>query len=465
MKLLYKKNFFALILFVLDLSLFLSCFFLASVFLRTKEYFIGILTYNDAMALPIVVMFTSFTLRKLYHFSPYLFWDEIKNVVDAVLSYIVILVLMYVFSYQKASTLVFILTGVIYVIPVLFMRYLYRLFLVKTNLLRTKALIIGTGFQGHEFDNNVSNHAFSTYKIVGYITKYPEKLNGKNVLGTTDDLDEVLSANHIDEVVIAVPQITRKRLCEIIGYLEGKVKKIKFIPDMYGLMTFSTEVQNYDRILTITATQGLYSPINRCLKRSFDASCGVVGLGILLIIYPIIHIFIKVEDKGKVMFLQDRIGKQGKTIRIWKFRTMIKNAEKKLDELMNNHPEIREEYEREKKLKNDPRITKIGRILRKASLDEFPQFLNVIRGEMSMVGPRPYLIREKDDMKELYSTIIKTKPGITGLWQASGRNELSFNERLLLDQYYVRNWTLWFDIIIVLKTIKSVIFKDGITEE
>lgn len=465
MRLRYKKGIFALVLFGLDLALFISCFFLVSISLRTKVYFIEILTYGDAMCLPLVLMFSSFAIKKLYNFSPHLFWDEIRHVVDAVVIYIAILILMFIFSYQKSSTLIFILTGLLYIIPVLGMRYLYRLFLVKTELLRTKVLIIGTGFQGHEFDNNVSNHPFSTYKVVGYLTKYPEKLNEKDVLGTLDDLDKVLAAYRIDEVIIAIPQIARKRLGEIIGHLEGKVKKIKFIPDMYGLMTFSTENHNYDKVLTITASQGLYNPINRCLKRIFDASCGLIGISILGLIYPIIYLFIKIEDKGKVVFMQDRIGKKGNIIKILKFRTMVKNAEMKLEELMNNHPEIRDEYEREKKLKNDPRVTKIGRILRKTSLDEFPQFVNVMRGEMSIVGPRPYLIRERDEMKEQYESIIKAKPGITGLWQASGRNEISFDDRLLLDQYYVRNWTLWFDIIIVLKTIKSVLCKSGITEE
>ncbi len=465
MKLQYKRSLFSVLLFFLDFSIFIYCFYLMSLIFKSKEYFISIIRYGDAFALPMVILFISFLSKRLYSLSPHLFWDEIRHLVDAVLLYMGVLLLMYFFSYQKYSTLVFIMTGFLFIVFDLLGRYCFRVFLVKTNLLKTKALIIGTGFQGHEFDNNVSNHPFSTYEIVGYITRYPEKVKEKDVLGSLDDLDIVLKAHKVDEVIIAVPQIARKRLSEIITYLEGKVKKIKFIPDMYGLMTFSTENHNYERVLTITAAQGLYNPINRVLKRSFDIFCCVIGLGIFFLILPIVYIFVKIEDGGKVLFLQKRIGRKGEIIKIWKFRTMIENAEAKLEELMKLHPEIRDEYEREKKLKKDPRITKIGRILRKTSLDEFPQFLNVIKGEMSIVGPRPYLIREKDDMKDLYNSIIKAKPGITGLWQASGRNEIPFEERLVLDQYYVRNWTLWFDVIIILKTIKSVLIKDGITEE
>ena len=139
----------------------------------------------------------------------------------------------------------------------------------------------------------------------------------------------------------------------------------------------------------------------------------------------------------------------------------MKDAEKKLEEMMRDNPEIREEYLTNKKLENDPRITKVGNILRKTSLDEFPQFINVMKGEMSIVGPRPYLEREKEDMGDKYESVILTKPGITGLWQASGRSELEFSERLVLDQYYIRNWTLWFDIVIILKTIRAVFNKTG----
>ena len=140
---------------------------------------------------------------------------------------------------------------------------------------------------------------------------------------------------------------------------------------------------------------------------------------------------------------------------------MVENAEELLFKMMEEDPKIKEEYLTNKKLKNDPRITKVGKFLRKTSLDEFPQFINVLKGEMSIVGPRPYLHREIPDMKESYNSIIKVKPGITGMWQVSGRSDTEFEERLKLDEYYVRNWSLWLDIVIILKTIKAVFAKRG----
>ncbi len=167
------------------------------------------------------------------------------------------------------------------------------------------------------------------------------------------------------------------------------------------------------------------------------------------------------ERKHGLFFTQDRIGKDGKSIKIYKYRSMVTGADKILEEMMAKDEKIREEYEKNKKLKDDPRITKVGEFLRRTSLDEFPQFINVLKGEMSFVGPRPYLPREKKDMGEYYGKIIKSKPGITGMWQTHGRSETDFEERLELDEYYYRNWSLWLDIVIIIKTIKNVIGGKG----
>lgn len=140
---------------------------------------------------------------------------------------------------------------------------------------------------------------------------------------------------------------------------------------------------------------------------------------------------------------------------------MIPNAEQVLEELMEKDPEIKKEYLTNKKLQNDPRITEAGHFLRKSSLDEFPQFINVLKGEMSLVGPRPYLFREKEDMGIYYDSVIHCKPGITGMWQANGRSDVGFEDRCKLDDYYYKNWTLSLDMIIIYKTVKSVVYGKG----
>ncbi|MGP1608239.1 MAG: sugar transferase [Clostridium sp.] len=198
------------------------------------------------------------------------------------------------------------------------------------------------------------------------------------------------------------------------------------------------------------------------LKRILDIILGILGCILLIPITIIIWICKKVKrDNNKIFYTQKRIGQNGKTITIIKFKSMVDNAEQILEKLMEEDEAIRKEYSINKKLENDPRITEIGKILRETSIDEFPQFINILIGNMSFVGPRPYLLNEKVDMGNYYNDIIKVKPGITGLWQIAGRSKIPFNERLKLEQEYSKKAKLILDIKIILKTILKVIKKEG----
>lgn len=197
-------------------------------------------------------------------------------------------------------------------------------------------------------------------------------------------------------------------------------------------------------------------------KRSFDIVCGIIGCICLLPILLLVKIaYLRHGDKAPILFKQERIGKGGKTICMYKIRSMVHNAEQVLEELMEKDPAIREEYITNKKLENDPRVTRVGKILRKTSLDEFGQFINVLKGDMTMIGPRPYLPREKEDMKMYYHDIITCKPGLTGLWQANGRSNINFENRCRLDSFYSKHKCLWFDIKIFKKTFSAVLSGNG----
>ena len=163
-----------------------------------------------------------------------------------------------------------------------------------------------------------------------------------------------------------------------------------------------------------------------------------------------------------MFYEQLRIGRNGKEFRFYKFRTMVMNADEKLEEYLKQNEEARKEYEKYKKLKNDPRITKLGKFLRKTSIDEFPQFINVLNGDMSLVGPRPYLHREIKDMEDSYQTIILVKPGLTGYWQVNGRSDRNFEERTKMDVEYIRDRNLWFDIKILIKTVLNIFRREGV---
>lgn len=197
------------------------------------------------------------------------------------------------------------------------------------------------------------------------------------------------------------------------------------------------------------------------IKRTADVIVSSISLIFLAPLFLIIALLIKMESKDDVFYSQMRIGKDGKLFKLYKFRTMVPNADKKLDDILASDADAREEYKINKKLKNDPRITKIGKLLRKTSLDELPQLFNVLKGEMSLIGPRPYLLKEKDDMENYYRYIIQSKPGITGLWQVSGRSNTTFKERLKIDLEYNGKKSLKEDTIILFKTISVIFKKEG----
>ena len=202
--------------------------------------------------------------------------------------------------------------------------------------------------------------------------------------------------------------------------------------------------------------------VEKILKRLLDILGSFCGLLMLIPLTIGIWIVNKLsKDNGPIFYTQTRIGKDGKLFKLYKYRSMVVGADEKLKEYLEENKEAREEYKIYKKLKNDPRITKIGKILRKTSLDEFPQFINVLKGDMSLVGPRPYLPREKEEINGFFKYITSCKPGITGLWQTRGRSNTTFTDRLTMDMEYYYNHTLKMDIKLLYKTVRNVVKKEG----
>lgn len=193
------------------------------------------------------------------------------------------------------------------------------------------------------------------------------------------------------------------------------------------------------------------------IKRGLDILFSTIGLLLLIPIMLIVKVsYVLNKDYDSIFFKQERIGKDGKLFVLYKFRTMVSNADKILEKILLEDIEKRKEYELNKKLKDDPRITKAGKLLRKLSIDEMPQFINILKGEMTLIGNRPYLPREKEDMGILYHEIIKTKPGLSGYWQTSGRNDVSFKYRTELEAYYSKNMNFKLDLKIFINTFKTL---------
>lgn len=236
---------------------------------------------------------------------------------------------------------------------------------------------------------------------------------------------------------------------------------------MNGVKRYSfTEVDTVEKITPVSTNidnKKFKLVIEKSIKRIVDIIGGLIGVITLIPLTIIIYIARKVlhEDDGPIFYDQLRIGKNGKVFKMYKYRSMVIGADEILKEYLEKNEEARREYKEYKKLKNDPRITRVGKFLRKTSLDEFPQFINVLKGDMSLVGPRPYLPREKEDMGEYYTYIIKTKPGITGFWQISGRSDVTFDDRLKMDYDYNKNTSLKNDLKILVKTVLNVMKKEG----
>ena len=215
-------------------------------------------------------------------------------------------------------------------------------------------------------------------------------------------------------------------------------------------------------ITTVSTTKTIRKYLYLGIKRLFDIIASLFGLIFLLPIALIVKIsYMLTGDFKSIFFSQKRIGKYGKEFNFFKFRSMVKNADEVLFKMLEENEELREEYRINKKLANDPRITKVGKILRKTSLDELPQLINIFLGQMSIIGNRPYLPREKEDMGEYFNDILKTKPGLTGYWQVSGRSNCTFSERLKLEKYYSEHCGLKMDIKIFFKTFYVVLLRKG----
>ena len=240
--------------------------------------------------------------------------------------------------------------------------------------------------------------------------------------------------------------------------------EVIFIPlmDDYDLTHSHIYDLSNTRTNLIVFQNRLKSPIRTQFKNISDFTLSLIMFPFLIPIMLFIAYKIKRENPDeKILFKQKRLGKNGKAFSCYKFQTMHENSEETLKAYLEEHPEEIAYYERYHKYRHDPRVTKAGHFLRRTSLDELPQIFNVFRGDMSFIGPRPYMLNEKEKIGEEIETILSVKPGITGLWQVSGRSDVDFHSRVELDVWYIRNWNLWMDLVILLKTIKTVLVREG----
>lgn len=388
------------------------------------------------------------------------FWETMQRTFYAVLySEIFCIIALYVFkssNYLSRSYIV-----IFFVISFLSL-YLFRQLLVKTcnklNILKTPVIFVGNG-KATEDIIYFTNHNNCFGIKVADIFEEIEDINQlrKNIISRIEQLK-------VKTIIIAIPNLEKNKLLDLVEDIQPLVRNLMFVPNTIGVPVYNIEIKKIyqSNMILLGIKNNLAKRTNRRIKRVFDLIIGSIIFIVILPILLIIAILIKIDSKGPIFFNAKRIGKNGKLFKCYKFRSMYQNADELLIKHLNNNPELKDQWNKFQKLKeNDIRVTKIGFFIRKYSLDELPQIFNVLKGDMSLVGPRPYLPREKELMNSFYNIIITTLPGITGYWQVSGRSNVTFKKRLEMDNWYIRNWSIWIDIIFLIKTVKVVFCSKG----
>lgn len=396
------------------------------------------------------------------------FWDEVRMLwKSTIISTIAILFILFATKQSEQYSRLVIITWsslCILLLPVI--RPKIKSILYKTGIGKTKLLIIGAGEDGIRVFKAIRQEHNLGYEVAGFVDDTVNKgdIEGVRVFRFINDIDRYIDASDIDTVAITIHNRSQEEVLNMVNKIHHKVKTIFYVPDIRGIPVTGSELRHFfnEDLFAIEIKNNLENTFNYILKRGFDYTLSLLLLPFVMPIIIIFSILIRLTSEGPAIFSQERIGKNGRIFKCYKFRTMYKDTEERLKEILDNDPQAREEWERTWKLKNDPRITPIGRFLRKTSLDELPQIFNVLKGEMSLIGPRPVV---KDELEYHYKDKTRyycmVPPGITGLWQVSGRSNTTYEERVALDCWYVRNWSPWLDIVILLKTVKVVLKKEG----
>ncbi len=324
-----------------------------------------------------------------------------------------------------------------------------------------RAVIAGAGDLGISLVRELESIPWAGIEVLGFfddkVSDDQKEAMGKPIFGDISMLPQYLSENDIDYVYIALPMRAEKKIFTILRKCRSLGARIYLIPDLYIFGLHHAEIQSLGKLLLLN-----FNPHTEW-KRSFDVIFSLMALCFTLPVNLIIGLLIKLEDGGPVIYKHRRIAAAGKEFGCMKFRTMRVGADKELEKILAENSIMREEWEHTYKLKNDPRVTRIGRLLRKTSLDELPQFINVLKGDMSVVGARPVVDHELNGFyKESAGRYCSMKPGITGPWQVGRRSDIvDYDERVNLDDWYILNYSLWNDIKIILKTIKCIFRGSG----
>ncbi|MFQ5945689.1 MAG: sugar transferase [Anaerolineae bacterium] len=412
-----------------------------------------------------VILLAVYRTEGLYRRRRATSWlDDVYTIsVGTLVAIAIVIFITFIYRPLFYSRLIFAEAGVLIVLVLSGARWIQRW--VRDRLLargigQVKVLIVGAGELGRVIMRSLVALPHLGYQVVGFVDDDPTKqdpIGRFPALGRTKDLASVIKEHNVEEAIISLPWRSHQKIVDLVAQCESAGIQARIVPDLFQMSLTRVDVDEIAGIPLLGVKELPIRGWNLALKRIIDGAVSALLLAVTAPLILLIALAIKLESRGPVLFPQPRVGRGGRVFTFYKFRTMRPGAEEELPELM----PLNEVEGPTFKIKDDPRRTRVGTVLRRTSLDELPQLYNVLRGEMSLVGPRPAIQREVEGYRDWHKRRFEIQPGVTGLWQVMGRSDLTFDEMVMLDLFYAENWSLWLDLKILLRTVPAIIRGTG----
>lgn len=437
-----------------------------------RQWFRDISYYHPSSAyIPFALLFTALMLVAFQIDRVYQHWrgrpwlDQVYRIINAAAkSVVVILAITFVLQPLGYSRLLLSEAGIIAIILLALSRMVQNGivgWLRARGVGVSRVIIVGAGEVGRTVMRTTVARPELGHQIVGFVDDNPEKgqtdIGRFKALGSTNNLARLIEEESVDEVIITLPWMYHRKIMGIVRECARWQVSARIVPDLFQMSLSKVDVDDLGGVPLIGVREVGFGRGALLIRRGIDIVGAIAGLVLGAPLLALIALAIRLDSPGPILFRQTRVGAGGKLFQICKFRSMHEGAEAELERLR----DLNEADGPIFKIQDDPRLTRVGRFLRHTSLDELPQLWNVLCGEMGLVGPRPPLPAEVSRYVEWHKKRLEVRPGLTGLWQVSGRSLLSFDEMVLLDIYYIENWSLWLDFKILLRTIPQVLFGDG----
>jgi exopolysaccharide biosynthesis polyprenyl glycosylphosphotransferase len=393
-------------------------------------------------------------------------FDEVYRLLTGTATGIILVVFVIVFFVGPSlySRLVFFYAGVLITILLSASRLVKRMligYLRRRGQGVDRLLIVGAGEVGRTVMRNIVAHPSLGYQIVGFVDDDPEKaktdIGRFQALGSTANIPRLVKEMAIDEVIVTLPWMYHRKIVSIIAQCERERVRVRIVPDIFQMTLSHLDVEDLGGIPMIGVRDIAIGNAARLFKRAMDVVLSLAALIVLFPLFILVAVMVRIDSPGRILFRQIRVGKNEELFVCYKFRSMREGADEEKEALLDQNEADGPLF----KIRNDPRVTAVGRFLRRTSIDELPQLLNVLMGHMSWVGPRPAPPSEVQRYQPWHKRRLAVPPGITGLWQVSGRSELTFDEMVLLDLYYIENWSPALDLQILLRTVPKVLLGEG----